>query len=135
MTALSADRNTPVRSGSEFSYPVAAGARIFAGSIVVLSGGKAEAGKTATSLVIAGRAEAAADNRNGSDGDVRVLVRQGTFRWANSKAGDAISLSEVGKDCYLVDDQTVGKTNGSSSRSKAGRVVDVDTDGVWVRLG
>ena len=36
---------------------------------------------------------------------------------------------------YIVDDQTVAKTNGSSTRSAAGTIVDVDAQGVWVRVG
>jgi hypothetical protein len=34
----------------------------------------------------------------------------------------------------VVDDQTVAKTNGSSSRSVAGIIRDVDADGVWVEF-
>ena len=37
--------------------------------------------------------------------------------------------------CYIVDDQTVAKTDGSSARSKAGTIVNVDDQGVWVRIG
>jgi hypothetical protein len=34
----------------------------------------------------------------------------------------------------VVDDQTVAKTNGSSTRSVAGIVRQVDSDGVWVEI-
>ena len=37
--------------------------------------------------------------------------------FANSASGDLITAAEVGSDCYIVDDQTVAKTNGSSTRS------------------
>ena len=37
--------------------------------------------------------------------------------------------------CYVVDDETVAKTNGTNTRSRAGVVVDVDAQGVWVTTG
>jgi hypothetical protein len=43
-------------------------------------------------------------------------------------------LADVGKQCYLVDDQTVAKTDGTNTRSPAGFVRDVDADGVWVEF-
>jgi hypothetical protein len=44
-------------------------------------------------------------------------------------------LAEVGAVCYLVDDETVAKTSGTNTRSRAGYVVDVETAGVWVLMG
>ena len=43
--------------------------------------------------------------------------------------------ADVGADCYIVDDQTVAKTNGTNTRSVAGKIIAVDADGVWVKLG
>ena len=63
---------------------------------------------------------------------MRVSVRPSQF--ANSAATDAITLADIGKDCFIVDDQTVAKTDGSGTRSRAGRVFDVDADGVWVEF-
>jgi hypothetical protein len=43
MTALTADRDTPMRDGDSYSYPMAAATEIFAGSLVVLdASGNAE---------------------------------------------------------------------------------------------
>jgi len=39
----------------------------------------------------------------------------------------------LGKTCYIVDDETVAKTNGTNTRSAAGTVVGVESDGVWVQ--
>lgn len=133
MTALAADRNTPRRDGDLVTYPVAASTTIYAGALVVMDAGYAKPGTVDTGLVAVGRAEARVDNSSGSNGDLDVTVRHGVFRWANSAAADAIALSEVGSTCYIVDDQTVAKTDGSSARSAAGTVVDVDAQGVWVR--
>ena len=135
MTALAADRNTPVRSGTDFVRPVAATTIIFAGSLVCLNAaGNAVPGSTATTLVADGRAEEYVDNSAGAIGDKTVRVRKGVFRFANSASGDAITKAEIGDDCYIVDDQTVAKTDGTSTRSKAGKIVDVDAQGVWVKF-
>ncbi|MFN8682784.1 hypothetical protein ACDP63_16820 [Paracoccus sp. P2] len=135
MAALTKDRQTPERSGKEFSFPVKASTQIFAGSIVVLAAGLAEPGKAATGLIAVGRAEAHADNRNGGNGDIDVPVRAGVFRFDNSASADLITRADIGADAWIVDDQTVAKTDGSAARSKAGRIVDVDDLGVWVQLG
>lgn len=135
MAALTKDRQTPERSGKEFGFPVKAATRIFAGALVVLDGGYAAPGRTATGLKAVGRAEAHADNTSGSAGAIDVPVRAGVFRFDNSTAGDLIARTDITADAYIVDDQTVAKTDGSSTRSKAGRIVDVDDLGVWVQLG
>ncbi|KAK0329991.1 hypothetical protein LTR94_034588, partial [Friedmanniomyces endolithicus] len=59
-------------------------------------------------------------------------VKKGQFRWANSAAADAITRAEIGDPAYIVDDQTVAKTNGGATRSVAGTIRDVDAQGVWV---
>lgn len=68
-----------------------------------------------------------------------VQVRTGVFRFANSADTDEITLADVGADAWIVDDQTVAKTGAvvesNPTRSKAGRIVDVDTHGVWVSIG
>lgn len=133
MTALAANRATPFREGGVLELPVAAAKHIYQGSLVAIdASGNAEPGSTATGKLAAGRAEAEVDNSSGSAGDLSVRVRQGTFRWGNSTSTDEITAAEIGDQCYIVDDQTVAKTNGGSTRSVAGRVVDVDAQGVWV---
>lgn len=134
MAALTKDRNTPRATGDLDSYPVLASTTIFAGSLVVLdANGWARPGTEATGLVAVGRAEERVDNSGGANGAARVTVRHGTFRWANSAAADAIAQADIGSDCYVVDDQTVAKTDDTGSRSAAGRIVQVDDQGVWVR--
>ena len=132
--ALSSDRNTPRRDGVQYVFPVATGAKIYAGAIVVLDGGYAKPGSTDTGLVVLGIAEAPVDNTLGQNGDLEVSVRRGVFRFENSSAGDAIARADIGKRCYVVDDQTVAKTSGTNTRSVAGVIADVDSDGVWVDL-
>lgn len=136
MAALTADRNTVSREGTDFEFPVAAATKLFAGSIVGFNAGAANASKgvTSTTFKTAGVAVEQADNSAGAAGDIRVKVRRGVWRFANSAAGDQITVADVGSDCYVVDDQTVAKTNGTNTRSVAGKVRDVDASGVWVEF-
>jgi len=133
MTALAVDRNTQRRDGQELVLGVAAAKKIYAGSIVARdANGYATPGATATTLLAVGRAEEYVDNSGGSAGDKTVKISRGVFQFANSAGGDEITAADIGKECYIVDDQTVAKTNGTSTRSVAGRVYDVDTNGVWI---
>lgn len=134
MAATTTDRNTKRRDGAQLSFPAAA-SKVLAGTIVVLnSSGNAEAGATATGKVCVGVAEETVDNSGGSAGAKQVPVRRGVFAFANSTAGDLIANTDYGADCYIVDNQTVAKTNGANTRSKAGVVRGVDSDGVWVEF-
>ena len=136
MTALTADRATAERAGEEASYDVAAAVVCRAGGIAVLdASGNVKPAVTATGLVCAGMFPEAVDNSAGAAAAVKAKVRSGVFRFANSAAGDAITKAEIGDTCYLVDDQTVAKTDGTGTRSAAGKIVDVDSVGVWVRMG
>jgi hypothetical protein len=133
--ALTKDRNTPARAGQTFSYPLAA-AKVYAGSIGVIdASGYLTKGSTATGLKCAGRINEQVDNSAGNAGDLRAEVENGIFRWANSAGGDTIARADIGNVCYIVDDQTVAKTSGSNTRSPAGIIEDIDSDGVWVRMG
>lgn len=132
MAALTADRNTPQRTPGMESHPVKGATTIYAGGIVCLDAtGRAVPGSTAVGLIARGRAEENVVN-SGADGDEQVKVRQGLFRWNNSAAGDLITRAEIGDPAYIVDDQTVAKTNGTNTRSAAGTIRDVDAQGVWV---
>lgn len=131
MTAMTHDRNTTRREADQFNFPVAAGERIFAGAAVVIQAdGFAAPASTATGLQAVGIAEGQADNTGGADGAIRVNVRRGCF--ALKQGADPVALADVGKVCYLVDDQTVAKTDGTGTRSAAGIVRDVGSAGVWV---
>ncbi|MGE4296943.1 MAG: hypothetical protein AB7E47_02845 [Desulfovibrionaceae bacterium] len=131
--ALSKDRNTPYKDAEIISAPVAADAKIYAGALVVANAtGYAEPGSTATTLTYLGRAEEQVDNTDGADGAKSVLVRRGkAFKFLNSGT-DAVTQASLGKACYIVDDQTVAATSGTSTRSQAGIVLGVESDGVWV---
>lgn len=135
MVALAKDRNTPEAMGPMRVGALAAAVLVYAGAIVMRnSSGYLTKGATATGHFGVGRAEQRADNSGGSAGAVTVKYRPGVFQFANSAAGDAIAIADIGKPCFVVDDQTVAKTDGTGTRSLAGFIDDVDAKGVWVRF-
>jgi hypothetical protein len=135
MTALSSDRNTRARVGDTRVAGLAASVKVWGGSIVMRNAaGYITKGATATGCAGVGRAEASADNSAGAAGDLTVEYRQGIFLFANSASGDLITIADIGKPCYIVDDQTVAKTDGTGTRSRAGIVDGIEGTGVWVRM-
>ncbi|MBT9431357.1 hypothetical protein JZM24_02850 [Candidatus Sodalis endolongispinus] len=141
MTATTQDRNTPYRDGELTPYPVAAKENIPAGVIVCLKDGYAVNGQGGETLVYAGRADEAIDNRQGGNGDQHILVRRHkAFLWEND---GSVKQAHVGKPAYVVDNQTVsasdcgtpaqeGKPGKPASRSAAGTIIMLDAAGVWV---
>lgn len=133
MTALTVDRNTPHKDAEIIGFQVGANVKIFGGSLVVANAaGFAVPGLTATTVTYLGRAEESVNNLGGADGAKTVLVRRKkAFKFGNLPA-DLVTQADVGKNCYIVDDQTVAKTNGGNTRSIAGQVLAVEPDGVWI---
>ena len=133
--ALTKDRNTVRRDGVQYSDPVAAATRIFAGSLLCLNAaGNAVPGSLSATLKARGVAQEHVDNRDGAAGDLRIESRRGVFPFANSTSTDEITRADIGANAYIVDDQTVAKTSATNTRSVAGVIRDVDSDGVWVEI-
>lgn len=134
MTALTKDRNTPKRDGDFRVDGVAASTTIFAGALLMRNAaGYLTKGATATGCVGVGRAEEAQDNSAGANGAALVKYRPGIFRFVNLPA-DLIDQADVGKLCYIADDQTVAATDGTGTRSPAGFVDALEDGSVWVRF-
>jgi hypothetical protein len=105
------------------------------GGIVCISTatGKVVKGSTATTLIAIGRCEE--EVLTGTSNTRKIKARTGTFKYNNSASADLIAADDIGKACYIVDDNTVALTDGSATRSRAGIIEGVDTDGgVWVRF-
>lgn len=116
------------------TFPLAASVKLIQGTFAMANAsGQATPGATATGQTALGRVELTVDNTGGAAAALFADIRQGTFKWNNSTAGDAITQADFGKTCFIVDNQTVAKTDGTGTRSIAGRIVKVDTDGVWVK--
>lgn len=134
--ALTNDRLIKRRDGVQFNDPVAADAVIYTGGLLCLdASGNAVPGGTATDLTARGVCEERADNTGGAAGDISAPSRAGVFNFKNSAGADEITRANIGDDAYIVDDETVAATDGTSTRSVAGEIVDVDSNGVWVKIG
>lgn len=122
--------DTPERLGEFVSLPVAATTAIYAGTLVARNGsGHAVPAAATAGLTVVGRAEADANNASGSAGDLSVRVKRGVFRFANSGTA-TVDADDEGKLCFVEDDSTVCET--AALRIPAGRVVDVESNGVWI---
>ncbi len=127
------------------NIPLKAGVVVFDGALVVLIGGYGKPGVTGLGLVAAGFADhrattsgsvtgGAADGGICSNGSLGIRVRQGVGKLGNSSSTDQITQADRGNLCYIVDDQTVAKTDGGGTRSVAGVIMSVDAAGVDVSV-
>lgn len=132
MTALSADRNTPARDGSRIVRPIGANVVVHAGALLAVdASGNLIPGKTATGLKGVGRAAASYNNTGGAAGVANITAERGCYRYAND---GTITGAHIFGTAYIVDDQTVAATDGTSTRSPAGKIIDVDAAGVWIEF-
>lgn len=136
MTATTLDRNTNSRNGKTRAFPVAAATLIPSGVIACLNASNLLVnGATSTTQVCVGVPPRRIDNSAGAASAVNGECERGVFGpFGNSASTDQITLADVGNDCYIVDNQTVAKTNGSSTRSVAGKVHDVTSAGVYINF-
>lgn len=132
--SLSQPRNTRRRERNQNHDPVAASTTIYQGGLVCLdASGNAVPGAVSATLVARGRAEDTVDNSAGSAGDLNVRTTVGVFQFANDGVA-AVTRAHIGDDCYILDDETVSSDDDTGARSVAGRVIDVDSGGVWVEI-
>lgn len=139
MAAQTKARQT-TRAGSEpipgkLRRKVAANMVCHQGGLAVNAAGYARPGYVATGLKVFGVFSESADNTGGAAGAIDVGVERGVFGFENSSAGDAIAQADVGNNAYIVDDQTVAKTDGGGTRSIAGVIEGFDGTSVLVRVG
>lgn len=131
---LSRDRDTTMRARDLLVVPVIANTMIYAGALVCASAaGLAQPGAVAATLTALGRAEEPCDNLGGAAGAKSVTVRRGVFLFKNLGA-DPVVQADMGKDCFVVDDETVAKTHAGNTRSRAGKVLGIEAAGVWVEI-
>ena len=127
MAALTTELDTPRRSGDIVSVGQGTNV-IFAGGLVAINAsGVGQAAADTAALTVIGRAETTSDNSAGAT--VNIDVRRGVFRYANQGNVDD---SDVGDLVYVLDDQTVARAADVTNNIPVGRVVEVDSDGVWV---
>ena len=126
-------RNTKRRNADQVSALVNTGATIYAGTLITrrTASGNAVPAGTASAGVAVGVAE---DTVVG-DGVKTVSYLRGCFQFKNSASGDLIAAGDIGNPCYVVDNDTVAKTDNTGAREAAGKIIDVDANGVWVEVG
>ena len=140
MTALAAGRLTDqLLVGDLRNSPQKGSTTLFQGGIVCLNASGYALPASASAVLIAAGVARSNDGldrwaNTGADGASTVDYDEGVFGFANSAGGDAITIADVGKPCWLVDDQTVAKTSGVGARSPAGRVFDVQGAVVFVHI-
>lgn len=128
MAKLTSSRNTIEihTGGMKYFFHRIAGAEIFAGSLVAQNAsGEAVPAADAAGLVILGRAE------NSAAPGEAVAVKRASFIYDNGEGAEALTVADIGKECFVLDDATVGKTGGTN-KVKAGVVLDVTPDGVAI---
>ena len=132
MAAATAPFPAAELTGKDYHVGLAADAVIWAGTMVALNaaGNALPAADTASTRVI-GRAESSADNTGGSAGDVEIVVKPGCFKYNNSGA-NPVTIASIGLACFVSDDNTVAVAAGPTNDIKAGIVVRVESDGVFV---
>lgn len=129
MAALTTGRNTIQmgdRAHADLLYvPMKAATTVFQGSLVCIDAGFAAPARTATGLVVMGRAELTVLNP-GASGATFVTIRRGVFKWVNAD----IVAADLGLTAWANDDQTVSHT--LTAKSVAGKILQIDSDGVWI---
>ncbi|MDI9348651.1 MAG: hypothetical protein QM537_01460 [Candidatus Symbiobacter sp.] len=115
------------------SLSVAAGQKIWLGTMVgrhPTTGLAIVGGTGGANAKIIGRALQNADNTNGIDRAITVLIESGIYCFAN--ANDDIPII-MDTNVYAADDQTIAATQGT--KPLAGTLFETDAEGVWVRIG
>nr|WP_067289880.1 hypothetical protein [Marinobacterium profundum] len=120
------------RLGRKRAYPVKAATVLSQNEPALLASGYLTpvSGGTGTSV---GVTTLGADNSTGANGDVRAEVVTGEHKFVNNAAD--ITVSMVGATAYWVDASTVSSSDDTASRPAAGKITQVDSDGVWIDIG
>jgi len=130
MAAATSEIDTPTRTGTYIHLPLAAATLIYAGTLVARdAAGRAVPAADTAGLRVVGRAAHTVDNSTGAAGAASINIEPGVFKYANSES-NAIDADDVGKHALVEDDQTVAES--STHGVIAGRIVEVDADGVWI---
>ncbi len=135
MTALAADRMSNESRWNRKKFTLASGNIAYKNGIACLdlSTGKVEPGHAEGDLLVIG---SFAEYKDASSADKEVdvdLHGEIVLRWYVN--GSSIASTDVGKLCYVADDQTVTLTPSASGAPVAGRIWAVEsTRGVAVQL-
>lgn len=134
MAALTADIPTtrygvPGNAHQPENFPLLHNVTVYGGSIAITRAGYLVPPTTpSTTDIVVGVIDRYATSAGGTtDGAVTAEVAQGTFFLRCGTGSDALTQADVNQSIYLIDEQTVGKTNGGSTRPVAGTLRNIDT--------
>lgn len=123
---------TPGNASQPVNLPVTANAQLYRGAVAATRAGYAvEMTSPQSTDIVWGLYEAfgpgTADTIPGvlggsTNGAVTVEVATGSFYLSNGTGADAIAQANIGATCYVINETTVGLTNGSGTRPQAGIV-------------
>lgn len=134
MTSINKERGIARWPADIVTVPLAAGSKVFYGTLVAVNAeGFGVPGEASPGLTYVGAAEATVDNTAGGDGGASVKVRRPwphAMKWDND---GSITQANFMQLAYIVDNCSVGATDGVGTRSAAGTIVGIESDGVWVQ--
>lgn len=140
MTALAADRRLRVETWTRKSFTLASGKKAYKGGIAVYD---QSVGKVIPAVTGAGQSDlfplgTFAEQVDATAADKPVVValkREIKVTWFANDGGDPVLATDLGKDVYGVDDQTVSISSATSTRSVVGKAWAIDsTLGVAVEM-
>ena len=136
MAALTSTRSTWVRAISTVQAPLPTSYTATEGGAACIDtanlGAVYPAVSGSTTLIPIGKFVSSVKNTSGSNINVSVKLDQEVWvrNWDSVTGGGAVTISNQFAVVYMSSDHEV--TTTSTSNSKAGRVWDVNGDGVWV---
>lgn len=140
MTALAQDRNTMRKFEERILADdalIAANTTVWNGSLTAnnAAGALIPASDTA-GITVVGVAQRRMVNATGAAAKVvpPAKVAAGVYKFATT-GGNALTAVDVGKNAYVLDDQTVVRAAGTVNSIIAGTVESIDPDGgIWVKV-
>lgn len=99
---------------------------------------------TSTGLVVKGQVsltlrpigyfESDATGDGATEVRIRLFREIRLHKWDNDDGGTPVVVADIGSLCYILDDRTVSGSTGGATRTAAGRVWAVASDGVLVEM-
>lgn len=140
MTAMTRERapktwnNSPLAAHYS-ALPLAAGAKILAGSLVFLLASGYLSQTPAADALCLGIAPETKDNTDGAAGALSLAPARGCPALSNSSSVDAVTAADVGRLVYVADNQTIARTSSAGTRCVAGRLVSFEGSVPYVEVG
>jgi len=135
MTAITKGRAYRTMEPGLRSHPIAANIVLLRGAMCFVNGSGYADMSTGNGLKCLGVSPADQDNAGGANGAFRAVFEcDRDFDFAIGTSADALTDADVGATVYAIDNATVGKTNGSSSRAVAGTLTEISNGRAFVRI-